>query len=261
MSMQRAGLFLLLSMVMFVISALPTRALDFRDSDWSHTFRSNCKLPTAEAVQYQAMGNDRKLAFTLRPGDVGGCSSDGGPRHGARYWERAELKQAGTLPRGLTHTIRFEATFVDGFKGKAETFFQIHAWSSECKSAPLLMLQFDSKRLKTHVLQRTSSKFQSGISRGSKGALAEIRAKNKDRKRLSASALSGTPHRFDITFDTSEKIARMTVKMDDVLLVSNEQVHMQTCAVPHVKFGIYRPGKRNKQKSVLLMDDVTIFSR
>ncbi|MCH2095624.1 MAG: polysaccharide lyase, partial [Rhodobacteraceae bacterium] len=227
----------------------------------SHGFRSNCTLPGENSVRLHAIGADQKVAFTLKPGDVGGCSSDAKPRHGARYWERAELKQTSTLAVGQTHRISFEATFEQGFRGKAETFFQIHAWSRDCKSAPLLMLQFDQKRLKTHVLQRTSDKFQSGISRGNKGALAEIKASRSARKTLTTDALAGGPHRFDITFDTSGRNARMSVKMDGMPLVKNERVHLQRCVRPHVKFGIYRPGKTNRKTSVLLIDDVVISSR
>ncbi len=261
MKIEHAGLFVLLSLAMLAVMAIPARALDFHDADWSHGFRSNCPLPSDTAVRFRDVGADRKLAFTLNPGDIGGCSSDAKPRHGARFWERAELKQASTLAVGQTHRITFEATFAQGFRGKAETFFQIHAWSSDCKSAPLLMLQFDKKRLKTHVLQRNSTKFKAGTSRGTKGALAEIKTSNRARKALTSEALEGGTHRFDITFDTSHRVARMTVQMDGVTLVRNERVHLQRCAKPHVKFGIYRPGTQNKKTSVLLIDDVIISSR
>ena len=253
MRRQRTGLFALLTLALVGVTPVPSWAQSFSDSDWNQTFRANCPLPSSDAVRFRSVGPDQKLAFTLRPGDVGGCSSDSKPRHGARYWERAELKQAGTLALGQKHTIRFEATFAEGFRGQAETFFQIHAWSSKCKSAPLLMLQFDKKKLKTHVLQRTSNKFQSGISRGSKGALAEIRDGRKHRKELEKQALNGGTHDFQVIFDTRKRVARMTVQMDGVTLVENERVHLQRCVQPHVKVWNIPTGKA-KQKTFCFAD-------
>ncbi|MCB1332975.1 MAG: heparin lyase I family protein [Roseivivax sp.] len=244
-----------------VLTVAPAAAEDFRDADWSASFYQNCDAPKPSAIGWTTVGGDRKLQFTLAPGDVGGCKSDDGPRNGARNWERAELKQRGTLSRGKRHEIRFQATFVDGFHGKEENFFQIHGWTPQCSSAPLLMMQFNRGRMDVKVLQRASDPFKdNGVSRGEKGALSDAMGGFGLIRSPRMGSLKGKPHDFRVLLDMAGKSPRISIWMDGAALVEDKAMYMRDCSVPHVKFGLYRPGKKNRASSVLLIDDVRISS-
>ena len=67
--------------------------------------------------------NRRFVRFTLSDKDKGGCVTDKVARHRAPYWERAELKQDGTLRKNTSFSIDATLRFVEGFSGDRETFF------------------------------------------------------------------------------------------------------------------------------------------
>ncbi len=242
-----------------VFGAAAAMAQDFQDSDWSLGLYRNCALPAPDSVSWVSKSGDQKLQFKISPKDVGGCSSDARARNGARFWERAELRQRGGLAKAKTHDIRFQATVVSGFTGREETFFQIHGWTSKCSSAPLVMMRFHRKRLEVHVLKKTSDRTKSGaISRGEKGALVNETKSIKLRRDLTLAKLAGKPLNFQVLFDADRIKPRLTVKMNGQTLVDNAQMYVRDCSNPHVKAGIYRPGKQNKKTSILWFDDLTI---
>ena len=86
-------------------------------------------------------GKNKLLRFELRNGDKGECSSDDMERHGAPYWERAEVKQDTTLERNKNYSLDFNVRFVKGFQGERETFFQIHQGVSGCRVGPGVMFK------------------------------------------------------------------------------------------------------------------------
>ena len=116
---------------------------EFTDTDWNITFYDNCSFPETdgkyETVKWVTEGENKFLRFELRNGDKGECSSDDRERHGAPYWERAEVKQEEMLERNKKYSLDFDVRFVKGFQGERETFFQIHQGVRGCREGPPLM--------------------------------------------------------------------------------------------------------------------------
>lgn len=246
----------------FVLSSFPVvlSAEEFRDADWTVGFYDNCRLPCSvtddpdrrpTSMAWVGPGQDRKLAVSLLPGDVGGCQSDSSPRDGAPYWERAEIIQYDTLLPGDRHLISFTATFDKGFVGKRETFFQIHGWSKSCPSAPLVMLQFDWRHLQAQVLTLPPEDMAAaGAARG--------RLEQRLTRRPHIDDLRGRENQFDIQFDRSTRPNRLTLLLNGEVLLENQEVYAMDCAEPRIKMGIYRPGGQNPAPSRLLLDKVRL---
>ena len=124
-----------------------------QDKDWNARFSSNCPLPHHDSIYWVSESNRRYMRFTLSDGDKGGCPTDRTARHHAPYWERAELKQVGTLRNNKSYTIDATLRFVEGFSGLRENFFQIHAYNNDCKQAyPPITIKFDNTHTNTAVL-------------------------------------------------------------------------------------------------------------
>jgi len=102
----------------------------FKDKDWNTRFLSNCPLPHRDSIRWID-----DSSFTLSDKDKGGCPTDKIARHSAPYWERAELRQDGFLKKGEPYSIDTTLRFVEGFDGRRETFFQVHAYNKNCKQA------------------------------------------------------------------------------------------------------------------------------
>lgn len=251
---------LILTMMFWIGASLaPAQAQDFEDSDWSHSFFKNCAAPNATALVWADHRGDRVLRATLEPGDPGQCRSDSAPRHGARYWERAELRQRGDLAVGTRHDIRFQARFLQGFNGNQETFFQLHGWSDTCAAQPLVMLQFDGRQLKPMILQAPDHTSIGRPGRPARGALTHIRSEDTQ-SRLSLERLQSQTQRFRLVADLRGTDPTVTVYLNGQALVSEAPVYLPPCATPHVKFGIYRPGGQNPHTSVVEIDDIRLRS-
>lgn len=229
----------------------------FTDVDWNTGLFANCDLPRSYRVDKQQQSvfwsegsEDTKLHVNLHPGDVGACSSDRTPRDGAAYWERAELIQSGNMPQGMHSLVRFQADFAKGFTGKRETFFQIHGWTKQCQSAPLIMVQFDWRVLRVKVLKPDAEAADPASSRG--------RLEAVEQEIIPLADLKGKKNQFEISFDRSTFPNLVSVTLNGLPLVDNEPVHVVDCAVPRVKMGIYRPGNINPAVSKLILDDVQI---
>lgn len=239
-------------------TAATAQAQDFSDSDWSHDFYKNCAAPTDTALAWAENHGDRVLRATLQPGDPGQCQSDTGPRHGARYWERAELRQRGNLAVGTDHEIRFQARFIEGFNGRQETFFQVHGWSPTCAAQPLVMLQFDGRAFKPMVLQAPEQDAPSAPGRPARGTLEHIRSDAV--LPLSLEALQSHSHRFRLLIDMADSAFSVSLYVNGQPVIQNATGYLPRCATPHVKFGIYRPGGQNPHTSVVEIDDVRLRS-
>lgn len=229
----------------------------FKDRDWSTSAYPNCKLPASQnrekPVSWVSIDGDRKLQVQLQPGQVGRCSTDNQARHGAAFWERAELRQKGYLKLGRVNKISFEAIFLEGFLGERETFFQIHGWTDGCPAYPPLMLMFDRGLLRIDAL--TNVKQSAG-----KVWLSKDQGKHRpvQKRSLRAQNLYGKPQRFEIVFDASgRQSGLLTIGVNGQPLVDRARIEYAPCAKPHVKFGIYRPGK-GTAASRMLFDDLSI---
>ena len=114
----------------------------YQDKDWNLEFYDNCGLPESSSVRWVTEGKETFLRFTLKNKQVGGCSTDGIKRHGAPYWERAEIKQANTLAQNTDYTLTFKVRFVKGFSYPREDFFQMHQSVAGCRVGPPMMFKF-----------------------------------------------------------------------------------------------------------------------
>ena len=95
----------ILTSVVLLVLLLPSLAFNtfakgkrYSDDDWNLTFYDNCGMPKGDSVSlWKEEGNSNFIRFQLGDKDYGGCSTDRMRRHGAPYWERAELGQSSTL--------------------------------------------------------------------------------------------------------------------------------------------------------------------
>ena len=86
------------------------------DKDWNVNFYDNCGMPKNDSMQWIEEGGNKFIRFQLRDKDYGQCSTDRAARHGAPYWERAELKQNSKLSPNTKYQVRFKVRFVQGSK-------------------------------------------------------------------------------------------------------------------------------------------------
>lgn len=237
----------------------------YEDEDWTSAFRSNCELPgnnnihdlpENDSVFWTETSGDRKLNFRLRPGDIGGCSSDNRSRHGAPFWERAELLGPKPLQDSKVHEISFQTTFLKGFIGNRESFFQIHGWTQECRSAPWLMMKFSWRTMDVQILsgaEDANHKTGTPRERGNLVSVLDAGPRIDD--------LKGTPQRFTIKLDRAGQTTQVEVEMNGETLVDSAVIDHLDCAVPRVKFGIYRPGEINPGTSHVVFDNLAIISK
>lgn len=192
------------------------------DKEWNLSFYSNCQLPLNAISTIEENGN-KFLRFELQNMQKGGCLSDREPRHSAPYWERAELKQSTFLDANSIYEIKFKVRFLEGFKGKRETFFQIHQSVPSCRTGPTTMLKFSTNRLrldakrdlKHHANYYSNTKLEELLNKWSK---------------------------FKITYDGKNKIINVFLNND--LIFRDITFVPMPCGRPHIKFGIYRPGSK-----------------
>ncbi|WP_137703297.1 heparin lyase I family protein [Marimonas lutisalis] len=237
---------------------MPQNALakgrSYKDNDWNKTAYDNCGLPVVRgekrSVDWVRVGGDKKIRMTLRERDVGLCFTDAKVRHGAPYWERAELKQSDDLPIGRIHRVQFETIFLEGFTGERETFFQFHGWNGNCHAYPPLMLMFNRGWLEVHALQNVSGSGIVGSSRGFH--------RNVARKPINIRSVLGKTLQFSIDFDTRTRPGRLSVLVNGSPLVEDAPIGYARCAKPHFKFGVYRPGGKGSKTSTALFDDFTV---
>jgi hypothetical protein len=190
------------------------------DKDWNVSFYSNCQLPknTLKIVQ---QNSNQFIRFKLSAGQKGGCNSDRRPRHSAFFWERSELKQNGKLHRNNIYEVTFDVRFISGFKGDRESFFQIHQSDKGCRGRPLIMLKFSNGLL-----------------------LGDYVVNIKD--------IIGNWVNFNVILNFVEM--SYDIYLDNMLFIENRpfRTTLNSCARPHIKFGIYRPGYYRSDGSLIL---------
>ena len=222
---------LILVLLLTVLTACECLAFEkgdqFTDTDWNLIFYNNCGFPEMdrgyETVKWVTEGKNKILRFELRHGDKGLCASDDRERHGAPYWERAEVKQEEMLEENKKYSLDFDVRFVKGFKGEREAFFQIHQGVSGCRVGPGMMFKTFSQ-----------------------GFLA-IYTRNPDDpngrkiRGLVGQVVMGQWTKFKLVFDTSDN-SEVALYKDGKLQIEGQPFHIYDCGEPHFKFGIYRPG-------------------
>jgi hypothetical protein len=214
----------------------------FSDPDWNISFYDNCGLPSWNSVQWISEGHDRFIRIKLSHNDIGLCKSDRIRRHRASHWERAELKQQGSLDRNQAYELTFSTRFMEGFVGDRETFFQIHAYKGgSCNASPPIMMKITGKKILLAALRKHKG--------------SERRGHDIHLAADSIEKLYGKWIKFKLVFDTS-KNSKVTIYQDGRMIFKNVGFWIQSCGSPHLKFGIYRPGsKLNLHRSVIDFDD------
>lgn len=246
---------LFFALVAVVLMAPSTQAgsKTFKDKGWSVRFFENCVLPVTSgrdrSVAWVKVGGDKNLRFILRKGEKGGCPNDSQARHRAPYWERAELRQDGYLKIGGVYRILFEATFLQGFSGERETFFQIHGNFKACHASPPVMLKMDDGKLSVMALHRVSGN-------GLNGGSGQHRPVQSGTFRVGD--LYGKPLKFSIDVDFRQNPARLSIVMNGRRIVNNAAVEYAPCAKPYLKMGVYRPGGKGAGTSSVVFDDIQL---
>ena len=216
-----------------------------KDKDWNTCFLSNCALPQSDPIRW-IDENRRFLRFTLSDKDRGGCPTDRVARHSAPYWERAELRQSGFLKKGKLYSINTSLRFVEGFNGRRETFFQIHAYNNACKQAyPPIMMKFDNAYSDNAVLTLL--------------ALNSHRRHRSYRSNLEIDDILGDLVSFNLELDLSEK-ASVSVSIEGETVFSEIPFWRDPCGTPHIKFGAYRPGSpAGNKRSIVDFDSINVY--
>jgi hypothetical protein len=210
----------------------------FSDFGWKGVrLYDNCnmrkKVGLDERVVKGKIDGEKVLRFSLNNGDVGACGSDKKPRNGAPFWERSELKQTKSLKPDTKYELTFNARFVEGFGGMKETFWQLHSWDKTCKSGPPMRFMFNKGKLS----------MQPFIGDGYKAPAHTA---------FDISEFTGEWREFRIEFGTGTD-NHMKLYIDGTFAVETP-FNMKECGVPHMKFGIYRPGAqdgKSNQRSVV----------
>lgn len=224
-------------LMIFAVTSFDASAKTFRDKDWNVTLKPSCALPKRDSATFVKIGSERKLKVQLKPGQIGKCSTDNVVRHGAQYWERAEvISQIGNLRLGRTYEISFTVDFLSGFTSRRETFFQIHAWNGKCSAYPPLMMGFHNGKLEVKPLQNVGPKAGTvWISSENGGHVNSIR------KSIKIQNLIGKTSEFRIIADIRKR-GSLTVFLNGQKIVDKAKMEVAACGKPYTKFGVYRPG-------------------
>ncbi|MEE9314070.1 MAG: heparin lyase I family protein [Rhizobiaceae bacterium] len=166
--------------------------------------------------------------FTLKHGQKGGCSTDRMARHGAPYWERAELKSA-YFKKGRTYTFSFDVNFSSKTKSSNRTsFFQVHQYhNKKCRScAPAIMLKVNAN----------GSVIAAVLKRNGHHAVKRLG--------LRRSQIAGKWASFAIKMGTGKGLNALSISANG-RKVFRGKVYIEPKGSIIVKTGLYRPGKRS----------------
>jgi hypothetical protein len=242
------------------IATQTTAQSSYKDRGWTTAMYANCGLPKkvgkAKPVSWVKVDGNKKLLFSLQKGQVGPCSTGAMKRHGAAFWERVELRQKGFLKSGKVNEIQFETTFLAGFIGEREKFFQIHGWADGCSAYPPLMMEMHKGNLVVKSLRGVKPNAGKEWLSSDQGSHRSVQS-----QRVSVHSLYGKPQKFRIIFDYRKKMrGSLDVYLNDLHLVRSAIIEYAPCAKPHIKFGIYRPGGVSGNSSIAF-DDLKISNR
>ena len=236
----------ILTSVVLLVLLLPSLAFNtfakgerYSDDDWNLTFYDNCGMPTGGSVRWIEEENNKFIRFQLGDKDYGGCRSDRMRRHGAPYWERAELKQSSTLASNTKYELAFNVRFVEGFSGNRERFWQINAYNSPCRAKSPINIEISVGNLTLTALKESGEyrMFFSGIK---------------------ISDLIGKWNNVKLNFDTTSS-PKFSLYLNDKQVFLNVPFWVEACDKPHFKFGIYRPGNENGIKlSIIDFDKINV---
>lgn len=197
------------------------------------TVVASLRQPRKSSIQIVSEGGESFVRVTVKDGDIGGAPTDNDPTHSKSfdkpYSERSEVRMKGTMKRNSVYEITFDARFIEGFQGHAETFFQIHTG----KKPPLMFFfrEFGNTHLQAILMQ--------GCSRSC--GHNDHPKYDKHKKIYPRADMFGRWHEFRIVVDTSNR-GEMSIFFNGATLVKNQPVTFPSRHNPYVRLGIYRAG-------------------
>jgi len=200
---------------------------NYNDEDWSETFYTNCMMPK-DSISWKKENNNKFLRFKLKGGQKGGCRIDRRARTGAPFWERAEIKQISGFDKSKKYDVEFLIRFVAGFKGLRENFFQIHQSVVGCRLLPIVMLKVNY------------SKIQGDFT--------------PPEKIFNVNQYLNKWVKFNIILDFEEGVYSVKINNNDFIQERAFREKFRGCGVPHIKFGIYRPGYVDPYNNTSIID-------
>ena len=199
-------------------------------------------MPRNDSVRWIEKGKRRFLRFQVEDKHYDGCSTDRMVRHGAPYWERAEVKQINSLTKNVKYELKFQVRFVEGYAGNRENFWQMHVTNSPCNIGPAIMIKISDGKLMLAARKNRKSK-RTGRYSGS----------NNHYSTVTIDDLLGKWNIVKMLFDTSEN-PEVSLYLNNKEIFSDIPYRIETCGVPHFKFGIYRPGNKSKKNNRSIVD-------
>jgi hypothetical protein len=159
--------------------------------------------------------------------DVGGCPTDNMKRHGAPYWERAEIRSK-NLSLRKTHIIEFEVNFDKETRSSDRTsFFQIHTHNDKCTDCvQAVNLRIDGWGQMHASVMTPSAPIHLDMS------LATSRE-----------SVAGRWAKFKVELTTNPGVANpLKIEIDGATVLDIDNLLIVAKARPHIKIGLYRPG-------------------
>jgi len=211
---------------------------NYNDKDWNESFYDNCRLPKNSLEKIEENGN-KFLRFKLKNGQKGRCKSDRiSGRGNAPYQERAELRQRINFKTNSTYEITFKIRFIEGFEGSRETFFQVHQWQNDCQVGPPIMLQMHYGEIILYATKTIDHRKRYYVKKYGEGPKIE--------------ELLNKWQRFKITYSSLKKT--ITISLNNNIIFNNIKFVPYPCGIPHIKFGIYRPGNIHNPIKTSIVD-------
>jgi hypothetical protein len=163
--------------------------------------------------------------FNLRHGDIGGCVTDNQVRHGAPYWERAELRGP-NLQTGKAYAISVEFKFdADSKSSDRTSFFQIHSYNNGCTSClPMLMIKTHASGAITASLQN-AKQYHDDVGLG-----------------ITRTSATGQWRNLRVEISTSPGMNSLSIFIDGKEVIDKRDVYLDPKGIPYLKIGLYRPG-------------------
>jgi hypothetical protein len=255
--------------------------LSFFSQSYAISFEKNCKVPSG-SIKKVKIENEKFNKFTLKDGQKGGCGSDRYSRHGAPYWERAEYAQRNTLSKNKSHKISFKIKILEGMVGERETFFQIHNYNNSFKDVyPSIMLKFDNNKLSKENWSSNKSlsveEFLNGSPRLQIDYLENFKC-IKTKGSYCQESIGGHKIERNLEFNPMDNYNKwlnfqiiiskidnekgiLNVYLNEKHIYKDLTVHFPKRGTPRIKYGIYRPGNKNGNKtSSILYSKVDVNS-
>jgi hypothetical protein len=232
----------------------------YKDSDWNVPMWTHNDFLHGQDIEWVNYKGDKALQFTLEGGKPGIPYDAKKKANGPMFAERNELHSK-RYNNGLT-VVEFQFRMLGGFKGRHESFFQIHTHNKRCnkEAKPPFMLHVHKGTLRVQTFDE-DKKIPNGRT---------FTVVNGKHGQVTRSDLLGPWHDIKVISQQLDKNRiRYTVQSDSLGINQTfPNSYMLSCGIQYVKFGIYRPSKANwkhsqslkkiNKTSVIQFDDLKI---